>query len=746
MRCYLRRRFLVGSQLVGFWVGWSGSLRRGEWGMGCQVDQQQRTQQWAEEGVVHGHIHNYNNVTYIHGHVHRNGRAGEDGAGEGGASGPLSPEHSLLLQQQEGRHALADECENFEFFDFHGDVAFTGGAPYYPLVPLPNGGTAGAGVSSLGQKRLLEQSCRPSASAKRVKSEGARLAAGSPAQGDDCSCAPQVLEVCCDVDHMESKDPCVDAGAVESTTAKVPPFVQTTTTTNSRCPPWNYHDELLHGGAVPSSSQLNATMKQFIDLSCDLDCASLGLPPPERLPNNSGSIMQNSKDQVAVDFFDRYCQLCENNEAHQQHVYGDNDAAAKIGKQHAHAATVPLENQLKTADMKILEDLCNISSLYEAPLAKHMNHTHHNHLEEPTASGGNTTENLNLLGGITRTESSEPRENVTQQHSNGHNNNYHHHHRVHLHPHIKDPTLSQQTIPLTPNSLLTAGGDDPRNTIDFNWIFKKNEPDALHCRWDQCSHTSPFENLIDLQKHMFMEHIPQSTSYDIDDYFCNWQDCHFQGQDVCSLVNHINDNHGINFNIKVPEPKVKPEKQPTAKLIHTDMRNEHDPVECKWGGCHLKFGSCKELNDHLENDHLPRGQSQYTCSWAGCGKTFTQRQKIARHLKVHTRYKPYKCPQCQKCFSSDETLKQHLRIHSGEKPYHCDICGKRFAISSSLKIHVRTHTGEKPLQCAVCGKRFIESSNLNKHMKTHEKGFQCSKCHKKFPNKGKMELHSARCK
>ncbi|PWA01355.1 hypothetical protein BB558_002551 [Smittium angustum] len=173
---------------------------------------------------------------------------------------------------------------------------------------------------------------------------------------------------------------------------------------------------------------------------------------------------------------------------------------------------------------------------------------------------------------------------------------------------------------------------------------------------------------------------------------------------------------------------------------------------CLWENCCAQCISLELLSEHIDDQHIGSGQREYYCGWRGCErklKPFLQRQRIIRHVQIHTGYKPYICESCNKRFLEVHIKNQHERIHTGEKPYKCSIsnCKKTFNSSSALKIHIRTHTGEKPYKCTYkdCTKRFAESSNLLKHLRIHtgERPFVCKivNCTKSFSRPDMLNRH-----
>lgn len=44
-----------------------------------------------------------------------------------------------------------------------------------------------------------------------------------------------------------------------------------------------------------------------------------------------------------------------------------------------------------------------------------------------------------------------------------------------------------------------------------------------------------------------------------------------------------------------------------------------------------------------------------------CPKSYYAKNKLEKHLRIHSGEKPFKCPSCQKCFTDKSYIKQHLK-------------------------------------------------------------------------------------
>nr|XP_045595238.1 gastrula zinc finger protein XlCGF8.2DB-like [Procambarus clarkii] len=125
-----------------------------------------------------------------------------------------------------------------------------------------------------------------------------------------------------------------------------------------------------------------------------------------------------------------------------------------------------------------------------------------------------------------------------------------------------------------------------------------------------------------------------------------------------------------------------------------------------------------------------------------CGKTFSDRSGLNKHMLVHIGDKLYVCPQCGKRFIRNDILQQHLMAHTGAKNYLCHHCGKRFSRLGNLKEHMMGHNGTRPYPCSVCGKLFSRLDYLKNHMVVHgDKPYMCPHCGNRYTQLGNMNKH-----
>lgn len=52
----------------------------------------------------------------------------------------------------------------------------------------------------------------------------------------------------------------------------------------------------------------------------------------------------------------------------------------------------------------------------------------------------------------------------------------------------------------------------------------------------------------------------------------------------------------------------------------------------------------------------------------------------------------YQCSRCDRCYNRTEHLARHVRSHTKQRPYSCSFCTKAFARMDILKRHQATHS------------------------------------------------------
>uniref|UniRef100_A0A8C6PN55 C2H2-type domain-containing protein n=1 Tax=Nothobranchius furzeri TaxID=105023 RepID=A0A8C6PN55_NOTFU len=171
---------------------------------------------------------------------------------------------------------------------------------------------------------------------------------------------------------------------------------------------------------------------------------------------------------------------------------------------------------------------------------------------------------------------------------------------------------------------------------------------------------------------------------------------------------------------------------------HVKIHSGEKPFSCHV--CGSRFNRKTNLNTHLI---IHTGEKPFACDF--CGLTFRVKINLITHVKVHTGEKPFVCGVCGWRFSEKTSLNTHARVHTGQKPFVCDVCGHQFRHKTALNEHMRIHTGEKPFDCDVCGQKFRLRSHLNSHLRVHtgQKPFPCDVCGQRFSIRTNLKRHTS---
>ncbi|KAF0274232.1 hypothetical protein FOG51_00867 [Hanseniaspora uvarum] len=335
------------------------------------------------------------------------------------------------------------------------------------------------------------------------------------------------------------------------------------------------------------------------------------------------------------------------------------------------------ENKQTSKD--VLMNFLDISKMYDIPV---LNKTH-----------GKIVHQENLLNvGFTKKE-----ESLIE---NGNHNHNHHHHKLELHTHrmhnqVKNEELEVDQIKKkidqekhsldchfvceSPNSEnFEVKSEEDKSHLDFKWndLVSADKTHTTKCKWENCDRT--FNSLMELHSHLIFDHLHNSKKHTHnnqnadasealkttnDDERCFWDNCGFEYQNDCDIVEHINDTHGIQFNIQMNPLENALEARPNETHRHNILMLPQileNEFVCKWKNCGVTCKNEEDLDEHLAS-HIPKRQAEYQCCWSECGKFFKQRQKILRHLKSHSKYKGCVCDLCNKTFSTSDGLLYHKK-------------------------------------------------------------------------------------
>lgn len=123
------------------------------------------------------------------------------------------------------------------------------------------------------------------------------------------------------------------------------------------------------------------------------------------------------------------------------------------------------------------------------------------------------------------------------------------------------------------------------------------------------------------------------------------------------------------------------------------------------------------------------------CPFEGCARSFDYPSGLRRHVRTHTKEKPFHCkhPGCTKSFAEAYKLGEHMQSHDKGKPFQCHTCLKWFKTKKWLSQHILTHISGRQLReyvCRVCDEySSTDHDKLFRHIIKRHPNTRIFECH-----------------
>ncbi|XP_069671391.1 zinc finger protein 665-like isoform X2 [Periplaneta americana] len=176
---------------------------------------------------------------------------------------------------------------------------------------------------------------------------------------------------------------------------------------------------------------------------------------------------------------------------------------------------------------------------------------------------------------------------------------------------------------------------------------------------------------------------------------------------------------GLKYHMSVHTGKYAVYCEICGKGMHSEIvLEEHKATHtkeirytCELCGRNFSSNSTYRMHRKWHDDPLP-----YKCKI--CDRKFKHTSILAVHMRrAHTGERPYKCPHCPYSFSVSSTLHKHIILHTKKYPHNCQLCGKGFTTRTKIARHMaKVHNdfemlNAKPTPCQY--KMVLKPSELS---------------------------------
>ncbi|XP_076053322.1 uncharacterized protein LOC143032431 [Oratosquilla oratoria] len=266
-------------------------------------------------------------------------------------------------------------------------------------------------------------------------------------------------------------------------------------------------------------------------------------------------------------------------------------------------------------------------------------------------------------------------------------------------------------------------------------VFTKKRNKDLHERKHNQSntHQCPKCNKIFIMVNSFHRHLVEVHATK-KSYLCS--KCNKAFSTLRLLKSHV----GVHKAEKTYKCKYCSHSCLTASGLRSHLHDIHSnkaPQIFKCSVCNETFKKRYGLQRHIKRRH---SKDKIVCQQ--CDKVFSCQEDLARHKQSHTLQH---CQECGKEFSSTWTLQRHAATHNPKETFQCKQCKTTFTRKDSLATHMKIHAQQKEYKCH-CGKRFVKKSQMTAHQDKHSEipKYGCSVCHHRFKFKISLKNHSCK--